>query len=328
MDVNFNLQKIVEEIRSFDGITRKNPIGSLLEGFNNKMTESPGIEAAFGDDAAVLDHGDDLLLIAADGIWERLMNADPWWAGYCAVLVNLHDIAAMGGKPLGMVDVFSFKSKDACTLVIKGMNDAVKRFDVPILGGHIHPDAPLNMLDIAILGVAKKGCAILSNRAEGGDAIIMACDLEGRVHPSGNLNWDSTTMRDKEVLKKQIDAMRVLGESHLVQAGKDISNPGILGTIGMMIEVSRKGAVVDISAIPKPDEVEMIQWLKMYPGMGFVVAVREDNVSKVIEVFEEHYLKAAKIGTVEDGTVFSITDGEQSVKLFDFSEDRITGIRR
>ncbi|MHC1569601.1 MAG: AIR synthase related protein, partial [Candidatus Syntropharchaeales archaeon] len=100
MDVNFNLQKIVEEIRSFDGITRKNPIGSLLEGFNNKMTESPGIEAAFGDDAAVLDHGDDLLLIAADGIWERLMNADPWWAGYCAVLVNLHDIAAMGGKPL------------------------------------------------------------------------------------------------------------------------------------------------------------------------------------------------------------------------------------
>jgi len=325
--VNFDLESIAREIQNFEGVTRKNPIGSLLAGFNTGMTNSTDIEASFGEDAAVLAHGDDLLLIAADGIWERLMNADPEWAGYCAVLVNIHDIAAMGGKPLGMVDVFSFKSNKSCTLVIKGMNNAIGRFGVPIIGGHVHPDAPFNMLDIAIIGVAKKGCAILSSTAKAGDLIIMACDLEGRVHPSGNLNWDSTTLRDSKVLKKQIEAMRVLGEAHLVHAGKDISNPGVLGTIGMMIEVSRKGATVDISAIPKPEEIEMAHWLKMYPGMGFVVTADEDHASEVIEVFATHHLSAAAIGRVEEGTIFSITDGDRSVKLFDFSEDKITGIK-
>ncbi|HEC57027.1 MAG TPA: methanogenesis marker 2 protein [Candidatus Syntrophoarchaeum butanivorans] len=325
--MEFDLDKIVREIRSFEGITRKNPIGSILEEFNTEMISSPDIEATFGEDAAVISHGDDLLLIAADGIWERLMNADPRWAGYCAVLVNIHDIAAMGGKPVGMVDVLSFNSKKTCTLVIEGMRDAVKKFDVPILGGHLHPDTPYNILDIAILGIAKKGCVILSNSAEAGDVIIMACDLEGRVHPSSNLNWDSTTLRDKDVLKEQINAMRVLGEAHLVHAGKDISNPGLLGTIGMMIEVSGKGAIVDMRRIPKPEGVDMIQWLKMYPGMGFVVAAEERHTSKVIEVFEDHYLSAAEIGVVEEGTIFSITDGEKTVKLFDFSQDRITGIK-
>ena len=79
--MNFDLESIAREIQNFEGVTRKNPIGPLLEGFNTGMTNSIDIEATFGEDAAVLSHGDDLLLIAADGIWERLMNADPEWAG-------------------------------------------------------------------------------------------------------------------------------------------------------------------------------------------------------------------------------------------------------
>ena len=51
----------------------------------------------FGDDAAVLDAGtDDVVLFAADGIWGRLLEASPWWAGYSSVLVNVNDISAMG----------------------------------------------------------------------------------------------------------------------------------------------------------------------------------------------------------------------------------------
>ena len=30
---------------------------------------------------------------------------DPWFAGYSAVMVNLSDVAAMGGRPLAIVDV-------------------------------------------------------------------------------------------------------------------------------------------------------------------------------------------------------------------------------
>ena len=136
-----------------------------------------------------------MLLLAADGIWSRLMEADPYWAGYCAILVNIHDIAAMGGKPLAMVDVFSISDPRIQKQVLSGMHDASLQFGVPIVGGHLHPDTPYSVIDVAILGIARKDAVIYSHTAQDGDAVIVAVDLSGRVHPSCVLNWDSVTMK-------------------------------------------------------------------------------------------------------------------------------------
>ncbi len=35
--------------------------------------------------------------------------------------------------------------------------------------------------------------------------------------------------------------MEEIGKRHLATAGKDISNPGLIGTLGMLLEVSGKG---------------------------------------------------------------------------------------
>ncbi|MDD5473094.1 MAG: AIR synthase related protein, partial [Candidatus Methanoperedens sp.] len=96
-----NLQKIVKEIREFEGVTRKKPIADLINIFESVRSEYSNAVVDFGDDAAVIDiGGEDYILFAADGIWGRLINASPWWAGYTSVLVNVNDIAAMGGKPV------------------------------------------------------------------------------------------------------------------------------------------------------------------------------------------------------------------------------------
>ncbi len=93
--------------------------------------DAPHVLAAFGEDAAVIEHnGGEALLLAADGIWSRLMDADPYWAGYCSVLVNIHDIAAMGGRPLAMVDIFSISKTTVQEQVVKGMHDASAQFGV------------------------------------------------------------------------------------------------------------------------------------------------------------------------------------------------------
>ncbi len=104
-----NLEPLVAELRGFVGITRKKQIGDLIEHF---PVLSEKIIADFGEDAAVIDDGDEVLLFAADGIWSKLMEADPEWSGYCSVLVNVHDIAAMGGWPIAMVDVLSETPQD------------------------------------------------------------------------------------------------------------------------------------------------------------------------------------------------------------------------
>ncbi|MFY1643514.1 AIR synthase related protein, partial [Methanoculleus bourgensis] len=240
---------VAQAVREYEGVTRKRVIGDMVRSL---WVDSPDIIASFGEDAAVIRHNaEDALLLAADGIWSKLMEADPFWAGYCAVLVNVHDIAAMGGRPVAMVDILSVTNNLTRDEVTRGMVAASAQFGVPIVGGHLHPDTPYNVVDVAILGTARMDQVIFSDTAEEGDQVVAAIDLDGRIHPSCCFNWDSVTMKPAEVVRAQIRVMEDLGKERLVTAGKDISNPGVIGTLGMLLEVSEKGAVIDLEAIPR-----------------------------------------------------------------------------
>jgi putative methanogenesis marker protein 2 len=319
-----NLESLAAELRGFVGVTRKKQIGDLISYF---PVESERIIASFGEDAAVIDDGEEVMLLAADGIWSRLMEADPEWSGYCSVLVNVHDIAAMGGWPVAMVDVLSVNNQEVASAVLSGMRKAIEKFNVPIIGGHLHPDTPYSALDVAILGKARKESVILSSTAQPGEVVIAAADLDGKAHPKFNINFDSTSFKDRETLLRQLGSMRELGESGLVRAGKDISNPGMLGTLGMLVETSGVGAVVDVDAIPIPKDLDLQSWLKMYPGMGFVVTTKPENADKVMEVFRRRGLTPAVIGKVVEDRKLLIRSGKEEAVLFDLVKECVTGIR-
>ncbi len=319
-----NLESLAAELRGFVGVTRKKQIGDLISYF---PVESKQIIASFGEDAAVIDDGEEVMLLAADGIWSKLMEADPEWSGYCSVLVNVHDIAAMGGWPVAMVDVLSVNNQEVAKAVLRGMKNGIEKFNVPIIGGHLHPDTPYSALDVAILGKARKDSVILSSTARPGDVVIAAADFDGKAHPKFSINFDSTSFKDRDMLLKQLGAMRELGESGLVKAGKDISNPGMLGTLGMLVETSGVGAVVDVDAIPVPKGLDLTSWLKMYPGMGFVVTTRPENDDKVMEVFSRRGLTPAVIGNVVEERKLTIHSGKEEAVLFDLGRECVTGIR-
>lgn len=318
-----NLESLAAELRGFVGITRKKRIGDALRYF---PITSDKIMASFGEDAAVIDNGDEVLLLAADGIWSKLMEADAEWAGYCAVLVNVHDIAAMGGTSLAMVDVLSVDSEEISSAVLKGLQKGIEKFGVPIIGGHLHPDTPYNALDVAILGKARKSSVILSSTARPGDVVVAAADVDGSLHPRFAINFDTTSFKESEVLHRQLGAMPEMGDRGLVTAGKDISNPGFLGTLGMLLETSGVGAEVEMEKIFLPPGVDMSTWLKVYPGMGFVVTCRPENSDEVQKVFRSRGLESAEIGRVTEDKKLTMCEGSQRVTLFDFARDCITGI--
>jgi len=295
---------------------------------NSLKIDAPHVVASFGEDAAVIEHHGEALLFAADGIWSRLMEADPYWAGYCSVLVNIHDIAAMGGRPIAMVDVFSIpKESSILEQVVKGMHDASSQFGVPIVGGHLHPDAPYSVIDVSILGCARLDSVIYSHTAQAGDRVLAAIDLTGRVHPSCMLNWDSVTMKSADAVRAQVALLEQIGREHLVTAGKDISNPGLIGTLGMLLEVSGKGAVIDLGLIPKPDlaanNMTFEQWVRMYPGMGFVLTAKEANVPELIRLFGSVGMVAKAIGTVDTTQELRICYQGDETQVFDFIHNGI-----
>ena len=144
--MDFN--EIVESIRTFKGVTRKRSIADVREKLKDVYNVSGNVYLAFGDDAAAVDIGNNqLMLLATDGIWGALMDVNPWWAGYCSVLVNVNDIAAMGGRPMGMTNVLSSSNPEITAQIMDGIKEGVKKFGVPMVGGHTHPDTPYEAFD-------------------------------------------------------------------------------------------------------------------------------------------------------------------------------------
>lgn len=323
-----DLKSLVDSIRSFEGITRKNLIKDITGLLEETYNISGKTLLGFGDDASALEIGNSqVVLMAADGMWGKLMEADPWWAGYCSVLVNVNDIAAMGGIPLGMTNVLSARDKDICIEIMDGINEGVKKFGVPMVGGHVHPDAPYNSLDVSITGIMNREDLITSCGARPGHKVLVAIDLDGKLHPQFHLNWDTTTMKSAELVQAQIMAMNELARKHLVSAGKDISNPGTLGTLGMLLEASNVGATVELEMIPRNINVGWDEWLKLYPGAGFILTAEEDKVEEVIEVLKKVNITTNVVGSITSDIKLYITSGSDKEVVFDFATDKIMGIQ-
>ena len=323
-----NLDTLVDSIKSYDGITRKNFIKGATRILDDTYNISGRTAIGFGDDASAINIGNNnLLLMAADGMWGRLMEGDPRWAGYCSVLVNVNDIAAMGGVPMGMTNVISVNNIEICNEIMMGIKEGVEKFGVPMVGGHIHPDTPYTALDVSITGIVRKDDLITSGGANVGDSIIIGIDLDGQQHPNFPLNWDTTTHKTPEMVQSQILVMNSIARRHLLTAGKDISNPGILGTLGMLLEASEVGATVELERIPRNSNVNWEDWLKVYPGSGFVLTAEEKNVEEAIEMLENVNITSNVAGRIIEDKKLYLTHGNQEKIVFDFNHDIIMGIK-
>ncbi|MDD1770980.1 MAG: methanogenesis marker 2 protein [Methanomassiliicoccales archaeon] len=318
-----DLQSLIADIRTHPGVTRKRTISEVIDFFPEMNGHQ--VLAAYGEDAAVIEFGESVLLLAADGIMETLLKANPFFAGYYSILVNINDISAMGGIPLALVDVLSMKEEKVCGQVMRGMQSAVKKFGVPVVGGHTHPDCNYNAVDVAILGTARKEEVLYSHTAQVGDDIVFASDLDGYYPEKLDFAWDTTSKKDEEVVRKQMLIMNTIGKRRLAHSAKDISNPGSLGTLGMLLETSGKGGTVRLQDVPRPKEVDFSQWLRSYQGCGFVLTCPSETTSELVEQFRSVGVEAAAVGKVNAGLEIVVDDGKENGVLFDFAKDIITG---
>ncbi|MEM2838971.1 MAG: AIR synthase related protein [Thermoplasmata archaeon] len=315
------LGDIVARVRNYRGLRRKSPIGLTLPMFRFRREN---VIAAKGEDAAIIRSGDRMLAFAADGIMHELVNINPRWAGYCSVLVNINDILAMNGYPLAAVNVISFKDAKIIEDLIKGVCDACSKFDVPMVGGHLHPDADCESIAVAMLGEIRGKKPLLSDSSRPGDRIVAICDCKGRFTPKIPYSWDCTSEKSRATIKKNIE--HLLSAMPFLTAGKDISNPGILGTLAMLLEASGVGATVDIERIPVPKGVDLLQWITAYQGFGFIGTIRSKDINRVRDALEGTCVSVSVIGNITADRKFNIRIGESQRLLFDMSREKITGL--
>ncbi len=330
------LAALVYQLRAGRGFAHKRDIGDAL---GTLAAALPGGSAALaqavavGDDCAAIADGEQgHLLFAIEGFVDDFVQAMPWFAGWSGVMVNLSDIAAMGGRPIAVVDALWARDGAAGAPVLQGMAAASAAYGVPIVGGHTNHRSERNGLAVAVLGRAKK--LLSSFNARPGDELVMAVDLRGHFedpHPFWNAATPGATPAGNAVppsrLRGDLAVLAELAEDGLADAAKDISMAGTLGTAIMLLECSQVGAEISLDAIPRPavvadGTVPLLRWLQAFPSYGFLLSVRPGQAAAVRERFAARGIAAATIGRVTASPAVLLRQGDDSAVLWNVATER------
>jgi uncharacterized protein len=277
---------------------------------------------AVGDDCAAISDGDGYLLLAIEGFMNEFVERDPWFAGWCGVMVNVSDVAAMGGRPIAVVDAIWADGETGVGPVLAGLRAASEAYRIPIVGGHTNAHTDRGQLAVAILGRAKH--LLTSFNARPGDRLLAAIDLRGRYREPF-ANWEAATDAPPTRLVGDLEVLPAIAEAGLCAAGKDISQGGLVGTAMMLAESSYVGARIDATRVPKPIGAPLDRWLQTFPSFGFLLSMRPANAETVIACFRERDIAAADVGEITADHRVTLIDGRDAETIWDFAREPLIG---
>ena len=260
-----------------------------------------------GDDCAAIPDNGGFLLFAGEGMLESFVNDDPWFAGYSAVMVNLSDIAAMGGRPLAIIDILWTPGLEQAAAIWQGITAASQTYGVPVVGGHTTiTRSGKNFLAAAVLGRAQH--LITSFDAKPGDDLLLAVDLRGKYHGDKPF-WNASVGAPADRLQSDLGLLAALAENRWVRAGKDISNGGIIGTLAMLQQCSNVGAELWLDRIPRPDGADLARWLISFPSFGFLLSADPSQAANVTALFNDRQIACGRVGTITGSGTFVLVYG-------------------
>lgn len=274
-----------------------------------------------GDDGALIPHGDGFFVTCGEAISPPFLLADPFGAGSAAVVTNVSDVRAMGARPHGIVDMLVAPDEDFANTVLDGLNWASDLLGVPVLGGHLtlgHPPA----LAATATGFTK--APLRAGAAKPGDTLLAAFATDGRYMSDANDFFTALRDRPKDRLRTDGEALIEVAERGFAHAARDISMPGIAGSLLQMIEGAGVGATLDLDAIPKPDGVALERWLLTFPSFGFLLAGDE----RAIKPFTDRGLVCAPCGTFDDTPQLKLRAGGKTAVAWDLNATPLTGLSR
>jgi selenophosphate synthetase-related protein len=274
-----------------------------------------------GDDAAALPDGDGHLLVAGEAIFPPFVEADPEGAGIASVLANVNDVAAMGGRPLAIVDTIVAPEPIARAALV-GMRRAAALHRVPIVGGHLTVREGPPSLSAFVLGRAQT--PLSATRAAAGQTLLLACALDGEMRR--DFPFFSAIRQRGERAAGDVALLAEAADRGLCAAAKDVSMAGLLGSLGMLLEPNRLGAMVDLDRVPRPADVALDLWLRAFPSFIFLLCADPDRVEDCRALFASRGLTCEAIGTLDGSARLRARLGSREALLLDLAAEIVTGI--
>jgi selenophosphate synthetase-related protein len=308
-----DLQQLASMIRSAPAVQAK-----------RELTLTRRLQAPLdGDDGAAIRHGDEYVILCGEAIHPAFLRSDPHAAGAAAVVTNVSDVRAMGGSPIGLVDMLVSPDRAHAERVLDGIAWAAQLLGVDVVGGHltIGHDASLAA---SCTGIARR--PLLARNAQPGDELLAAFSIEGRYRDEQSLFFSSLRDRAPEVLREDGNALVEVADAGAVHAARDVSMPGVAGSLLQLLESAGCGATLELDRIPRPEGIPLDRWLLTFPSFGFLLAAPAGGAAAAVQPFRRRGLACARCGELDDTGVLRIAAGQETAPVWDLRAHPFTSL--
>ena len=276
-----------------------------------------------GDDGALIAHGDEWIVLCGEAILPSFVAAQPLAAGASAVVTNVADVRAMGGRPLAILDMLVSPDEAHAALVLEGLAWAADLLGVEVVGGHLTIGGAAS-LSATCTGIARR--PLRAAAARPGDILLAAFCLEGRYLGGDDHFFTSLRDRAPERLRTDGQALVEVADAGLCHAARDVSMPGAAGSLLQLLEAAGCGAVLDVERLPRPAAVSVERWLRTFPSFGFLLATTAAHADAATAVFESRGLACAACGHFDDSRVLALESGRRRATVWDLDIAPLTGL--
>lgn len=313
-----SLDALVTVLRSHPGMRGKAAIGLVSE----VLGRSDWLGGP-GDDGAVVEAFGGSVVACGEAMWPPFVRADPFGAGFAAVLTNVNDLAAMGAVPLGIVDTV-VADAGVARRVLEGMRRACELLRVPVIGGHLteHDGEPA----VSAFGVGAATHPLSVTRMAVGQKLVVAYALDGTMRPDFPF-FPAFEARGTRCAD-DVRLLAAVAAAGSCVAAKDISMAGFAGSLAMLLEQGRFGVAVDLAALPVPAGVDLAAWLTCFPSFGFLLCAPDGREDELAAAFTARGLHAAVLGTLDDTGHLDLRLGDATATVFDVGTEPVTGLAR
>lgn len=256
------------------------------------------------DDCAVIKFDKKFLLATADAVNEMThipRGATPYQIGWYAVAVNLSDIAAKGGIPIGIVVAISMhKNTDSKFLMqlTAGMNACAKRYKTKILGGDTKESDSLHLCGTAFGIVGRKD--IMLRRGAIPEDIVCVTGTLGKASAGLYLNKPENVL----MVEPRMAEGQLLARTHGVTSCMDISD-GLASSLYQLSQLNNVGFEIYHSMLPvakaaKKQRSLLRDELILYSGGDYelLLTVKKSKLGLVQKHMQKTSTKLTPIGKV------------------------------
>ena len=293
----------------------------FLEGLLSRVpTDDPRVILGpkVGEDAALLDFGDEVLVAKTDPI---TFATD--LIGWYAVQVNANDVACAGARPRWFMATLLLPQRmneEGVSEIFRQITDACRSLGVTLVGGHTEVTQNLEQPIVVgcMLGVAPKDRALTTGGAQVGDYVILTkgVSLEGssllareRREALLEAGMDSNIIKEASGLLfdpgiSVVKDARVACEATNVHSLHDPTEGGLASGLQEVATAAGVGMVVDRERIPfLPHCLEICKVLKLDPlGLlasgSLIITLPSEEVPQLLSALTLEGIDACQIGRI------------------------------